>query len=342
MERSGSDRTILMDRVESDRLCGMKRFVVVNGRLADRYEETARRLSAISGEFVAEFGPDDTWMDHHIGEVEIVCGSISPHFVARAGTLRWVQLQGAGVEGVVELYSGRHGVIVTNATGIHGIPMAEHLLGMMLSFAHLLHISIRRGVEKRWDRSICDNLFELSGRHALVVGAGSIGAAFAERASALGMKVSAIRRNPELPVAGASRVESMESLTECLRDADFVIDLLPATEETERVFGKAEFDAMKSGAYFLNAGRGRTVDESALVEALRSGSIAGAGLDVFEAEPLPADSSLWEMENVILTPHVSGDTPEYSRRLLDIFSENFERYIAGKKLNNTIDLDLGY
>jgi phosphoglycerate dehydrogenase-like enzyme len=171
---------------------------------------------------------------------------------------------------------------------------------------------------------------------------GAIGGRTAEVAAALGMRVWGVRRDPSLGAPGVEAMYSPEQLPDVLPEADFVVITAPLTHETRDLIGERELRAMKPTAYIVNIGRGGTIHEDVLIRALQEGWIAGAGLDVFAAEPLPVDSPLWEMENVIITGHYAGMTPCYDERALDIFLDNLQRYRAGQPLKNVVDKKLGY
>jgi phosphoglycerate dehydrogenase-like enzyme len=176
----------------------------------------------------------------------------------------------------------------------------------------------------------------------ILVGVGGIGARTAKLAQAFGMRVLGVRKNPDLDVPGVAKMYSAENLLEILPEGDFVVLTVPLTAETRGMFADTELQAMKESAYIINIGRGGIIDEGCLVNALEQGWIAGAGLDVFEEEPLPADSPLWKMENVIITSHYSGMTPHYHQRGLTIFKDNLKRYVAGEELRNVVDKEVGY
>ena len=176
----------------------------------------------------------------------------------------------------------------------------------------------------------------------MLLGVGAIGARFARLCAACDMKVVGLRRDPSRDSVGVSRMVGPSDLSEELPLADVVANTLPLTAETRHMLGRTEFQRMKQGAVVLNIGRGATIDESAMIDALNSGKLRGAGLDVFETEPLPAESPLWDMENVIITSHHAGETPNYSARAFEIFADNLERYLRGADLRNVVDKQLGY
>jgi D-2-hydroxyacid dehydrogenase (NADP+) len=282
-------------------------------------------------------------IEPYLGRIEIAVRHAPLSMLERAPLLRWYHHWYAGVDWL-ERHPGirEGGATVTNSSGVHAVSVTEHILSMMLAFARNLHLNIRAQARREWRNETMDALFELAGRRVLVVGLGVIGAHFAHAARSLGMDVAAIRHHPDRASDAAKRVYGPERLHEELGGADFVVVILPATQETRKLFSEREFDAMKEGSYFINVGRGSIVDEPAMVEALRRGRIRGAGLDVFETEPLPADSPLWGMEQVIITPHTGGFTPEYFRRSWAIFSENLTRYVEGRPLLNVVDKKAGY
>lgn len=271
---------------------------------------------------------------------DIMIGSmrLTERQLALAGRLRWFYCVSAGVERLPFAALARREVLVTNASGIHASPMAEHALMMMLAFRRRLleyRASQRR---KEWSRLIPG---ELRGAVLCVVGTGSIGRETARRARVFGMRVTGVRRSPR-PMDEFDAVYGLPDLPRALGEADFVLLLTPLTDETRGLMGAAEFAAMKQEAVFLNLSRGGTVDEPALVAALRAGHIAGAGLDVFAREPLGPDSSLWRMENVILTPHIAGITDHYMESAAELFLRNYQELRAGDTPRNRVDLGRQY
>ena len=253
--------------------------------------------------------------------------------------LRWIQSASAGVDTL--LFPGliESDVVVTNARGVFEDPIAEWVIGAMLAFATGLHRSIvdqSRGV---WDDH--RHTRRLAGARLVVVGPGPIGHATATRAMGLGMSVAMVGRQPRTHETFGD-VLGVGQLHRALADADHVLDALPSTEQTRGMFDAAAFGAMPARARFYNVGRGATVDEPALVAALEAGTIAGAALDVFATEPLPADSPLWTLPNVIVSPHVSGDVEGWERDLVSVFVENARRFAAGEPLRNLIDKEAGH
>lgn len=261
----------------------------------------------------------------------------------RAPGLKWLQARGTGIEPLLTPAVRASGVAMTNASGNHSINIAEHVLGMMLAFARQFPVLMLNQQARRWGGVSRAKLFELHGQTLAIVGLGDIGRTVAPLAAAFGMQVVGVRRSAggELP-PGVSRVAAMADLDEVMAAADHVLLTLPHTPETEGMFGADRFRAMRRGAYFYNIGRGPTVDHAALAEALASGHLGGAGLDVTEPEPLPAESPLWQDPNVIITSHTSGMTPKSFERYLPLLTANLQRWRKGESLLNVVDLKRGY
>jgi len=263
--------------------------------------------------------------------------------LAAAPRLRWLHQRGAGIDRIATPRLVGSEVVVTNGSGNHAPNIAEHLLALMLAFARQLPALVRSQQAARWEPPSPSRLFELSGQTLAIVGAGAIGGALAPRAAALGMTVIGVRRSAAAePPAGMARVVTIDRLDEALGAADHVAIALPLTAETRGLFSAARLAAMKPGAHLYNVGRGALVDPGALLDALRSGRLAGAGLDVTEPEPLPADSPLWREPNVIITAHSSGNTPRSYERYERLLLDNLGRWVRGEPLLNVVDKRLGY
>lgn len=256
--------------------------------------------------------------------------------------LQWVQAGTAGVENLLRSELPARGITITNSSGAHGDPISELILGQMLAFATGLDIAIRgQSQHRRIHQDVVARKFELNGQTLLVVGLGDIGGALARKAAALGMRVIGLRRSNR-PAEGVEKLYPPEELHTALADADHVALCLPLTTDTRHLIGADELRVMRSTAYIYNVGRGGSIDEAALVQALKTGVIAGAGLDVTDPEPVPADSPLWDMANVILSQHTSGLSPHNARRVTDLFAANLKRYLAGEPLQQLIDPTRGY
>lgn len=253
--------------------------------------------------------------------------------------LRWIQMMSAGVDNLPLAELAKRGITVTNARGAHQVQMTEHIMWSLLTLFRQAHIYIRQQEKKIWNSGV--KLEELYGKTVCIVGAGKIGEAVAEKCRDFGMTVVGISRSGANHPA-YDRVGSLPELDAFLGMSDAVVVLLPLTAETERFFNAQRFAAMKRGSYFINVARGPVVDEEALVEALTSGQVGAAALDVFVKEPLPEDSPFWSLPNVVLTPHIGGRSPHYSRRTFEVFLENLRVYPDRQQMINVIDLARGY
>ena len=256
----------------------------------------------------------------------------------RARALQWVHVAGAGVDAVMTPEISASDVVVTNARGVFNQSIAETVVAMMLVFTKDMLTTIALQSEQRW---VHRDTEMLAGQTALILGAGEIGRAIGRAVGALGVEVIGVatseRRDRDL-----GQVRSIEDLDTLLPTADFVVLVLPLTDFTRGIIGAEQFALMKTTARLINVGRGQLVDEGALVDVLQSGSIAGAALDVFQTEPLPLDSPLWTMPNVIVSPHMSADFHGWLEALAAQFVDNLDRWLIGKPLFNVVDKTLGY
>lgn len=262
-----------------------------------------------------------------------------PHAWHAAESLRWVHAAAAGVDPIMFPALRDSDVIVTNSRGVFDQPIAEYVLAQILSFAKDLPESLRLQREHTWRHRESERI---AGRTALVVGTGPIGRAIARLLTAVGMKVRGSGRRARDDDPDFGIVTATEDLPEELSGADFVVVAAPLTEQTRGMFDTALFGAMKPSARFVNVGRGDLVRTDDLVEALRSGEIAGAALDVVDIEPLPPEHPLWDIPNVMITPHNSGDFTGWRDALVDVFVDNFQRWRSGGDLENVVDKRLGY
>lgn len=270
----------------------------------------------------------------------IVAWQIPQPLLDRAERLRWIHATAAGVDGLLvpAVVEGR--VTLTSSVGIHSTVLPEHVMALVLAFSRRLHVAVRLQSVRRWDRAACVG-GEVEGKVLGVLGLGAIGRALSRRASAFGMRVIGTKRTPEA-MPCVERVLPPEGTDQILRDADYVVVLLPLTRQTRGLIDGRALSLMKRSAVLINVARGPVVVEEALVAALRGGLIAGAGLDVFDREPLSPDSPLYDMENVIITPHVSGASPTYFDRAIPLFCENLRRYLVGAPMLNVVDAERGY
>lgn len=263
--------------------------------------------------------------------------------VRTAAGLRFVQATAAGAGQQVrraELTADElERVEISSASGVHAVPLAEWSIFGLLAFTKQLPRLRRDAIERRWGHYPLD---ELRGRTLLVVGVGAIGLEVARLASAFGMRVVGVKRDADEKLPYVDSVHPPEQLRALVGDAHAIVVTLPLTDETRGLIDHETVGRMRDGAVFVNVGRGKVVDEEALIEALRSGKLAGAALDVTAKEPLPADSPLWELENVIISPHTAALSWHENERIVELFAENLRRYLRGDELLSRVDTSLFY
>ena len=285
--------------------------------------------------------------DSLLAEADVVLGFlVRPENFARARRLRWIHSTAAGIGGMLFPELVASDVVLTNGRGLHADAMAEHALAMMLAFARKLHHARDGQRARQWTQSSTweegPPVGSLAGSTLGLVGLGAIGSAIAVRAGALGMRVLAVRRRPAANPAPADEQWPVSRLRELLPRVDWLVLAAPHTSETSGLIGREELALMRPQARLMNLGRGALVDEPALIDALRSGRLAGAALDVFAEEPLPAASPFWDLPEVIVTPHTSGLGPLLWERAMAQFTANLRRFVAGQPLENVVDKRAGY
>jgi phosphoglycerate dehydrogenase-like enzyme len=277
----------------------------------------------------------------------------------QAPNLRWVQLYSAGADYLFHHPLFHTHVTFTTASGVHAIPIAEYVLTMVLARFHRLPTLLNLQKQRDWPSSTVRSTQlmpeELRGKTIGIVGYGSIGRQVARLAQAFGMRILAMQRGTDHRDRGyqianvgdpegtlPERYFAPEHLHQMLADCDVVVITVPLTSSTQGMFNEAAFQAMKSSAFLVNIARGEVCNESDLIRALQEKQIAGAALDVFEHEPLPPESPLWHLPNVLLSPHISGQNPQYDERAAALFAENLRRYMVGEPLLNVVDKAHGY
>lgn len=276
-----------------------------------------------------------------VASSDVLYGWPNDSVIAEAHQLRWLHLLGAGADGFDLEPVARRGVMVTNSRGVAAPNIAEHVLSMMLSFARALPVLAQAQRQQVWTKGHTLEVFELDGQTLGIIGLGAIGQALAAKASALGMKVYGVNRRGT-PVPGVDRVWRVDELPKLAAEAHHVVACLPGTPETEGLIDARIFAAMKSGSYFYNVGRGKTAVGDDLLQALEQGTLAGAGLDVVDPEPLPSGHPLWTHPRVMITSHTAGNTSRYWERGLALFEHNLKLYCEGKPLVNMVDVERGY
>ncbi|MET4483622.1 D-2-hydroxyacid dehydrogenase [Bradyrhizobium sp. F1.13.3] len=311
--------------------------IVLHHTAADAY---ARLIAERFPQVRTIAAPDPERLGRHIGEADVLLASRFPvELFDQAKKLRWFQSTLAGVDSILAIRDRAAHITVTNARGIHGDVIADYVM----AGATMLHWNFRRfdreQAERKWNPRY---VAPLADKTLGVVGLGSIGATIARRAKSTGMRVLGSKRDVSAPVEGVDKLFASDALHALLPLCDFVVLALPATSETVGLFGAAELSLMRRDSYLINIARGNVIAEAELINTLMAGAIAGAMLDVFEREPLPQDSPLWGMPNVIATPHVAGSPTNYTERVFSIFGENIGRFLKGQTLNNLVDLKRGY
>ena len=260
--------------------------------------------------------------------------------------LKWVQSPATGVGGMLGPDLIASPIVVTSARGVRARAIAEHVMGVTIALARLLPLVSRRQAEHAWaleEVESSGSVRTLHDRRMAIVGLGAIGLEVARLASAFGMRVSAIRRRTELAVpASVEEVLPPDQLHDVLGRSDVVVLSAPLTAETTRLIDRAALDRLKRGALLINVGRGKLVDDEAVIAALRDGRLGGAALDVFTREPLDAASPYWDLPNVIVTPHIAGAMEDYWTPLVGLFAENLRRFERGESLLNIVDKAAGY
>jgi phosphoglycerate dehydrogenase-like enzyme len=287
-------------------------------------------------------------VEDYLRESEIVFTlSLRPDQFAAARKLRWIQAPTAAVHQFLFPELINSDVILTNAREVHGPVVAEHVIALIFALAKkipqaaVLQQAHIWGQEAMWTEGV--HLLEISGATLGLIGLGSIGRRVARMASALGMRVIAVREHVEKGTPeGVSTVFAPSELDQLLGQSDFVVVAAPLVPATDGLINGARLSAMKPSAFLINVGRGPQVDESALAEALRAHRIAGAALDVFDHEPLPADSPLWDLKNLLITPHTAGLTEKLWHRHYDLFAGNLSRYLTHQPLEFVVDKHKGY
>jgi phosphoglycerate dehydrogenase-like enzyme len=261
-------------------------------------------------------------------DVMIMFGiEVADFMLAGAPRLKWIQSLATGVDHFLRCPSLKPDVLITSGRGIHGPPMREQVVYMMMAISRDAVRAVGDQKAHFWERRLWSTLH---GKTAAIAGTGVVGGAIAELLKALGMHVIGVTRTPR-PAAGFDEMIATEHIVEAARRADYLINMLPASADNIEIFDTAVFAAMKPTAYYISAGRGQTVDEAALLAVLRERRIAGAALEVFHKEPLPADSPFWDLSNVFITPHIGGYVIEYEDFIMPLIVDNMRLFLAGRQ-----------
>jgi phosphoglycerate dehydrogenase-like enzyme len=317
--------------------------VQIPGWIARSKPEALQRFRRAAGnvEVVEISGPSDPV----VAQLDAIVSFCSPALLKAAGNMRWLHSYTVGVEDCTLAPDiDKYRFILTNSQRTSGPTIAEHVIGLMMALTRGLQHHHRNQLEANWERGIPADaaMFDVEGKTMLVAGLGGIGTEVAKRAAGLGMRVIATRRSGAKGPDYVEYVGRSDELHELAARADVVVNALPLTRETRYLFDRKFFDAVKPGAYFISVGRGESTVTADLIAALKDGRLRAAGLDVTDPEPLPRDSELWRLPNVIITPHISSQTVEARQRMAAVAIENVRRYAAGEKLLSEVDLKAGY
>lgn len=305
-------------------------------------EEQTKQIREVAPDYVLKTVPIKEVTPEQIREADILVGwnRKMEQAVLESDQIKWVQAWSAGVDYFPMDRFADKKVLLTNAGGVHAIPISEHIFANLLAMTRNLHGNIRSQARGKWEKGGVYG--EAYGRTMVIVGTGHIGRATAKLAQAFGMRTVGVRHSGR-PEEHIDQMYSTDGVAEAFSQGDVIVNILPLTDETHHFFNTERFNAMKKGALFLNVGRGQSVDTEALIAALDSGILSGAALDVFEQEPLPEDHPLWKREDVIITPHVAGNTDHYDVRAADIFIDNLKAFVQGETLpRNLVDYSRKY
>ncbi|WP_409299756.1 D-2-hydroxyacid dehydrogenase [Peribacillus sp. SCS-155] len=318
-----------------------QKLMIIAQNISQEYirkiEQTAPGWTVLTGR------KQEAWQDR-LHEAEIIAGwkkMMEEYISEDSPALRWIQAWSAGVNSLPLRYFEEKGISISTASGVHAFPISETIFGLMLALTRKIYSYIRNQATKTWHHEHMNQ--EIHNKTIGIIGVGAIGKETAKIAKAFGMRVLGTRHSGK-PEQFVDEMYTNKELHTILPQCDYVVITLPLTTETHHLFGSEEFKLMKTSSFLINIGRGEIVNEPELIQALNDGEIAGAGLDVFETEPLQAESPLWNMDNVIITPHTAGSTEFYDQRVLDqIFLPNLKSYISGTGLKvNVVDYRKGY
>lgn len=316
-------------------------ILIIINRIFNVNDEQKALIMDTARDALITIAPGKELTDEMISDAEIIFGGPRPDTLKEAKSLKWLQLPFAGADGYInpDIYFNKD-VILTNSSGVYGKAIAEHVFAMILAFNRNLQEYTLLKQERKWS-----NIFKVRDFHGStmgIIGFGDIGNEVAIRAKALGARVLVAKRRQAIVPAYVDQVFMTEDIDELLRQSDYVVLALPATEKTKGIISREKLNIMKPDAFLVNIGRGELIDQEALIEVLRDKRIVGAGLDVVTPEPLPADNPLWELPNVIITQHSSGFSDGNDDRRVRLFVDNLGRYLNNEKLRNVVSFEEGY
>ena len=307
-------------------------------------EEEEQRIRVItpSKDYTLKFKPVHDITQEDVADANIILGHVPAEMLPFAKKLEWLQLSSAGADRYFRSDTLPENVVLTNAVGAYGLTVSEHMTAFTFSLMRRFPQYSRNQFNHEW--KIMGDVKSVQGSTVLVIGMGDIGTSYAKQMRALGAYVIGVRRARKPMPAVFSEQFTIDQLDEVIPRADVVAMVIPGSDATRKIMNADRFALMKDGSYLINVGRGVSVDTDALIAALKSGKLAGAALDVTDPEPLPKDSELWDMDNVIITPHAAGNylLEGTLERVVEILTENLGNYLNGRPLRNIVDRDLGY
>ncbi len=302
-------------------------------------QEVADMLQDAPSEMEIQFLPEGGQLKDHISDIEILYGVVSEEALPHATSLQWVMQPFVGVERSMYPAFKESPITLINSKRLYGPQLAEHAFALLLSLTRGINTQLDLMREKEWKWLPC---VEVSGMTMGILGLGGIGRAVAQRAKAFDFEVIAVDPEPMEKPDTVDELGQLDQLHEFLSRSEVLTVCCPITPQTHKLLSHAEFDALPEGCFFINVSRGKVVDEEALVAALKSGKVAGAGLDVTYTEPCPPDNPLWTLPNVILTSHTAGASQNIAKRAMETFLDNMYRYVNGEPLINVVDKEKGY
>lgn len=318
-----------------------ERIILITQNIDDSY---IQQINELAPDFQVIAGKDkDTW-EPYAKEAEVIVGwknDLEDLSIRGESKLRWLQSWSAGVNSMPLNKFSEKDIILTSANGVHAYPISETIFALMLGLTRKIHTYVQQQQNKHWHHANMN--LELHEKTIGIIGVGEIGKETARIAKAFRMNVIGVRHSG-MPAENVDEMYTPDKLHDILPTCDYVVITLPLTDDTQGMFGSKEFSLMKKSAFLINIGRGEVIKEEELITALQEQEIAGAGLDVFIQEPLDETNPLWEMENVIVTPHTSGSTEHYTKRVIEnIFIPNLKQYInEDYHMKNMVDYKKGY
>jgi len=317
------------------------KILIITNKIFSPEENTEEEILKLRADAEVKIKHYKKVNDDDIEEAEIIFGWPRYKDLKKALNLKWLQLPSSGVESYtdISLYADSD-IILTNSSGVYGKVIAEHITSLILAFNRNLPHYINKKAENEWEK--IHEVRDLFGSKIGILGFGDIGRKTAELLAGFGTEIMVVKRTYSEKPEYIDKLFTAEDMDKVIEESDYLILALPNTEETKGLISKDKLELMKENCFLINVGRGELIKEEALINALKNGEIAGAGLDVTADEPLEADSELWDLDNVILTQHTAGFSPSNYKRQFSIFLDNLNKYLSDSELKNEVDFNLGY